>query len=73
MVGVWFYTGNSSRLDIMKKLIIVVIIVASIVTFVLTQFTHIKQPTEVLNPGTITTKDDWCFSSWCGDGWKKKY
>jgi len=55
----------------MKKLIIVVIIVASIVTFVLTQFTHIKQPTEVLNPGTITTKDDWCFSSWCGDGWTK--
>jgi len=56
----------------MKKLIIVTLIIASIVTFVLTQFTHVKQPNEVINPGTVEIEDDWCFSSWCGEGWTKR-
>ena len=39
---------------------------------VFTQFTHVKPPTEVMNPGNIETQDDWCFSSWCGEGWTKR-
>ena len=56
----------------MLKLLITITVAVSLILFVLTQFTYKKQPTEVLNPGKSTVQQEWCFSSWCGDGWTNR-